>query len=279
VALARSGVRRLTLVDPDRVEIHNLHRQILYRDEDVGAWKVEVARQRLARSFDGIEVKAVRERVDAANVEALLRAHDWAVDGTDSVATKLLLSDASVKTGVPVVYGGAVQLGGQAMLIRPGGPCLRCAFGSGSEEAPSCASAGVLGSLVGVVAGIQVALARAELGSSAEVGGSATLVVVNGVTLSARRVRVQRDPECSACGARRADATLDIAGEVCPMTYVRTKLKLDALAPGQLLEVLLRGAEPLKNVPRSAREEGHLVLGLTEAPEEGIFRLLIQRRA
>jgi TusA-related sulfurtransferase len=71
-------------------------------------------------------------------------------------------------------------------------------------------------------------------------------------------------------------ATLDITREVCPMTYVRTKLKLEALEPGALLEVLLRGAEPLKNVPRNAREEGHEVVSL-EARPDGTHRLVLRK--
>jgi TusA-related sulfurtransferase len=70
-------------------------------------------------------------------------------------------------------------------------------------------------------------------------------------------------------------ATLDITREVCPMTYVRTKLKLETLAPGELLEVLLTGAEPVKNVPRSARDEGHEVVSLE--PEGARFRLLLRK--
>ena len=74
----------------------------------------------------------------------------------------------------------------------------------------------------------------------------------------------------------RSDAAIDITGEVCPMTYVRTKLKLETLATGQVLEVRLRGEEPLRNVPRSAREEGHAVLSL-EPLGEGTFRLLLRK--
>jgi tRNA 2-thiouridine synthesizing protein A len=70
--------------------------------------------------------------------------------------------------------------------------------------------------------------------------------------------------------------SVDIRSELCPMTYVRTKLKLESIAPGEVLEVLLRGEEPLRNVPRSAREEGHEVLSLTEQPE-GHFRLLLRK--
>ena len=73
-------------------------------------------------------------------------------------------------------------------------------------------------------------------------------------------------------------ATLDITREVCPMTYVHTKLRLEALGPGELLEVLLRGDEPLRNVPRSAREEGHEVL-LVEPLPTGVHRLLIRKQA
>jgi tRNA 2-thiouridine synthesizing protein A len=74
------------------------------------------------------------------------------------------------------------------------------------------------------------------------------------------------------------DATVDVTAEVCPMTYVRTKLRLEAMGPGQVLEVLLRGSGPARNVPRSAREEGHEVLSLQEQPA-GTFRLLLKKRS
>jgi adenylyltransferase/sulfurtransferase len=197
LALARSGVRELTLVDPERVELTNLHRQLWHKDSDLGALKVASAAEKLEAAFPGLRVRRVPERLTEENAEGLFREHDWVLDGVDSVATKLLLSDVGVRTQRPVAYGGVVGLGGQAMLIRPRGPCLRCVFEEpgGDGEGPSCASAGVLGPVAGVVGALQVRLAQTEpRGSTA-----AKLVVVDGVELTSREVQVQRNPSC-LCG-------------------------------------------------------------------------------
>lgn len=122
VALASAGMRRLTLVDGDRIETSNLHRQPLYGPADVGRPKVDVARERLEHAFPGLEIQTWVKRVGPADVDGLLSAHTLAIDGTDSVGAKFLLSDAVTRTGIPLVSGGVVQWGGQAMRIDPGGP-------------------------------------------------------------------------------------------------------------------------------------------------------------
>jgi tRNA 2-thiouridine synthesizing protein A len=145
------------------------------------------------------------------------------------------------------------------MLIRPGGPCLRCLFES-TVEGPTCAQAGVLGTVAGVIGAKQ-----AELALKPEDG----LHVFDGETLKWRTVAVKRAADCAVC-----PASVDITREVCPMTYVRVKLALENLGKGALLEVWLKGEEPLKNVPQSAREEGHTVVSLQ--PQGDRSRLLLK---
>jgi molybdopterin-synthase adenylyltransferase len=200
VALAEAGARRLTLVDGDVVETSNLHRQPLYGPEDVGRPKVEVAGERLSRAFPGLDVETWARRVGPPDVEPLLARHALAIDGTDSVAAKFLLSDAVARTGTPLVSGGVVQWGGQAMRIDPGGACLRCLYGTAprEDEVPTCARAGVLGSLAGVLGALQASLA---LGPASPAGRS-TLHVVDGRTLRFRTLTVRRVPDCPGCGAR-----------------------------------------------------------------------------
>ena len=200
VALAGSGTPRLTLVDGDVVETSNLHRQPLYGPEDVGRLKVEVARERLGRAFPGVQIETWAKRVGPADVDGLLARHALAIDGTDSVGAKFLLSDAVARTGTPLVSGGVVQWGGQAMRIDPGGACLRCLYGTAprEDEVPTCARAGVLGSLAGVLGALQASLAR----GSASPAGRSTLHVVDGRTLRFRTLTVRRVPGCPGCGAR-----------------------------------------------------------------------------
>jgi molybdopterin-synthase adenylyltransferase len=198
LALAQSPVRRLTLVDGDRVELSNLPRQPWYRTEDVGRPKVEVAEARLRAAFPELSVVSLFQRVEPGTVDAVLRGHSVAIDGTDSVRTKYVLSDAVARTGVPLIFAGVVQFEARAFRIVPGGPCLRCLFGEepGEEEVPSCARAGVLGPLAGVAGALQAQLAL----SAPEPPGEAALHVVDGRgELRVRVLRVKRVPGCEGC--------------------------------------------------------------------------------
>ncbi len=200
VALAEGGVRQLTLVDGDVVETSNLHRQPLYGPEDVGRPKVEVAAERLRRAFPGLTVETWQRRVTASDVDQLLSRHRLAIDGTDSVAAKFFLSDSVARTGVPLVSGGVVQWEGRAMRIDPGGACLRCLFDEqpGEDEVPTCAQAGVLGSLAGAVGALQAALA---LGPPSP-PGAAVMHLLDGKSLRVRTLTVRRLPGCPGCGGR-----------------------------------------------------------------------------
>jgi adenylyltransferase/sulfurtransferase len=240
LALAQKGVH-LTLADHDVVELSNLHRQVLYTDADIGKPKAELAASRLPNAT------ALTLKVTAENAAELFTQHDVVIDGTDGGSTKLMLSDIAVRTGVPLVYGGVLKMSGQAMVIRPGGPCLRCLFDD-ATQGPSCAQAGVLGTVAGIIGARQAKLALEP---------DSLLHVFDGEKLSWRDVKVSRANDCPTC-----PASVDITREVCPMTYVRVKLAIERLEKGRLLEVWLKGDEPLKNVPQSAREEGHEVVAL-----------------
>jgi TusA-related sulfurtransferase len=171
-----------------------------------------------------------------------------------------MLSDVAVRTGVPLVYGGVLKMTGQAMVIRPGGPCLRCLFDD-SVQGPTCAQAGVLGTVCGIVGALQAKLALEP---------DDRLHVFDGESFKWRDITLKRAVDCPVC-----PATVDITHEVCPMTYVRVKLAMEKLEKGRLLEVWLKGDEPLKNVPQSAREEGHEVLAL-KPQGDGRSRLLLR---
>lgn len=215
LALARAGVPALTLVDGDVVDPTNLHRQPWHHTADVGTLKVESAATKLRRTFPSLEVTTLADRLTAANAEALYRAHDVVIDATDGVGTKFLLSDAAVLTGTPLIYGGVLRFEGLALRIDPGhGPCLRCLFESPPDDVPTCAQAGVLGAMAGLVGGVQASLALAGKGTA----GEAPLHVLDGKAFTFRTVRVRRRPDCAACapGAKpvlddssdRADACL-----------------------------------------------------------------------
>jgi len=205
LALAQAGVRRLTLVDGDRIELSNLPRQPFYRTSDVGRSKVSVAAERLRSGFPALEVEAVAEHAQAGTVDALVRGHGFVVDGTDGVAAKYLLSDSVGRTGVPVVFGGVVQLEARVFRIAPHGPCLRCLFGEppDEDEVPTCARAGVLGALAGVAGALQARLGLLP----ADPPGRARLHVLDARgELRVRVLDVARVPGCPGCGGERRAA-------------------------------------------------------------------------
>ncbi|MEW5737777.1 MAG: HesA/MoeB/ThiF family protein [Myxococcota bacterium] len=196
LALARAGVRRLTLIDPDRVDVSNLHRQPWHHPKDIGRLKVESAGEKLAREFPRLSLTLEARAVSAANALDLFERHELVLDATDGVHTKFLLSDAAVLAGKPLVYAGVLRFEGLAMRCQPGGPCLRCLFETPPTDVPTCAQAGVLGSMAAVMGALQASLALRPEPQE----GLARLHVVDGWHLSPRLVRVRRRKDCAACG-------------------------------------------------------------------------------
>lgn len=160
--LARAGFGKITLVDRDYVELHNLQRQTLFDEADVANHvpKAAAAADRLRQINSQIEVIPVVTDVNPDTIERLLAGVDIVVDGLDNFETRYLINDAAVKHEIPWVYGGVIGTYGMTMTIRPHtSPCLRCIFpeAPGAGAAPTCDTAGVLGPAVDVVAGLQVA--------------------------------------------------------------------------------------------------------------------------
>lgn len=207
LALARSGVRHMTIVDDDVVDVTNLHRQVLYEDGDVGHPKAERAAARLAR--EGVEVQAVRGRVLPSNAVELFRAHDLVVEGADNFATKFLTSDAGALAGVPVVQAGAVRWSGWALASVPGrSACMRCVF----EDIPrgpaeTCAEAGVIGPIVGVMGALEATLALRLMSGDASAAGE--LWSYRALDGALRATRVRRRTGCPSCEGEIRELTME----------------------------------------------------------------------
>ena len=140
--LAAAGVGHLRLVDPDRVELSNLHRQILYTSHDLGRPKHEAARDHLRRVNPEIEIDATADRLDADSADTLIAGADVVADGTDTFATRYVVNDASVRAGTPNAFASIRQFDGQASVFGADrGPCYRCLFPAPPPPgaAPSCA--------------------------------------------------------------------------------------------------------------------------------------------
>jgi len=160
--LARAGVGTLRLVDDDRVDLTNLHRQALYDQNDAALAlpKVAAAEQRLAHINDQVAVEPVVARLDKHNIAELARDMDLIIDGTDNFAARFVINDYAVKTRTPWIFTGAVAAEGQVMtVIPPHTPCLRCLFDAPPPPCvdPVCRVAGALGPAVAMMSAMQAA--------------------------------------------------------------------------------------------------------------------------
>ncbi len=206
--LARAGVGHLRLIDRDYVELCNLQRQCIFTEDDArsGLPKAEAAALRLGAVNSGIVIDPVTADVNPGNAERLLDGVDVVVDGSDNFEVRYVVNDACLKLGVPWVYGGALMDSGVTMNILPGtGPCLRCLLPdpppAGSQQ--TCASAGVLNMITGVIGSIEAAEAMKLALGSPEV--RKTFLSINLWTSSFQEVEIGRNPECPACSHGRYD--------------------------------------------------------------------------
>lgn len=206
--LAGAGVGRLTLVDDDVVEASNLQRQTVFSEADLGRSKAEVAAH-WVRRFDGaLEVRADGGRVGAGNVAPLLEDATLVLDGCDNFATRLAVSDACVRAGVPLTSAALGRFQGQVANFAghlSGQSCYRCFVGDAfdAEDCDSCAADGVLGAMagwVGTFAAMQAV--RVLVAGAATLGDPqwGKLHLLDGLAPSMRTLRIAKDPECRGCG-------------------------------------------------------------------------------
>lgn len=199
--LAAAGIGRIGIVDFDRVDESNLHRQILYSTDDVGARKTDAAAARLRALTPHVTVETHDLKLDARNARELIARYDLVADGADTFATRYAVNDACVATGRPNVFASVSAFQGQASVFgAPGGPCYRCLFPEPPPEGavPSCAEGGVLGVLPGLMGTIQATEAlKWFLGLGESLAGR--LLTVDARTMEMRTLRVDRDRGCLIC--------------------------------------------------------------------------------
>ena len=210
-ALTGVGVGHLTIIDDDRIELSNLQRQPLYSANQVGERKADLAARFVGKRNPHVECRTVADRIELANADAILSGHDLIIDGTDNFATRLIVSDASVRLGIPLISAAAQQFQGQVALFR-GRPCYRCFVGDAfdADACDTCAELGVLGALTGTIGNFAALLAiRAIVGIAPDSAG--TLHLFDGVSLNWRQIRIVADPACHACGATSSSAPVPFA--------------------------------------------------------------------
>jgi len=197
--LAAAGVGRIGLVDGDRLEASNLHRQTLYSLADVGLPKVELAAERLRALNPEVDVRTHALRLDAATAPAIIAPYSLVIDCTDNFSTKFMLNDTCVRLRKPVIFSSVYQYEGQLQVVRPDrdGACLRCIWPQATRDGlvGNCAEAGVLGPVPGTFGTLQALEALKLLldlpGQLAE-----ELLVLDLMTLAITRVRTRRAADC-----------------------------------------------------------------------------------
>ncbi len=200
--LAAAGVGTLGIVDMDIVDASNLQRQILHNMDRIGERKVDSAKKTITLLNPDVNVVTHDVRFGADNVLEMLEGYDIVLDGTDNFPTRYLLNDASVLTRTPVVHGSIFRFEGQVTVFKPyEGPCYRCMLPEPPppELAPSCAEAGVLGVLPGIIGSIQ-ALETIKLLLDLGDPLIGRLLAYDALEQSFRTFKVRRDPECPTCG-------------------------------------------------------------------------------
>ncbi len=201
--LAAAGVGCIGLVDPDRVELSNLQRQILFSSGDQGRPKLEAARDRLLGLHPELDLRLYPVPFIAANAMHIASGYDLIVDGTDNFPTRYLSNDVAVWLGIPNVYGSILRFEGQVAVFAPhlGAPCYRCMspVPPAPGLVPSCAEGGVLGVLPGLVGAMQ-ALEAIKLLTGIGQPLLGRLLHLDTLAMRFRTFNLRRDPECPVCG-------------------------------------------------------------------------------
>jgi adenylyltransferase/sulfurtransferase len=257
--LARAGLGYLRIVDRDFLELSNLQRQMLFDENDLAAElpKAIAAANKLRAINSQITVEPHVADVTPANVEALCSGVDVILDGTDNFETRFLLNDAAVKLGLPWVYGGCLGAEGQTLTILPGQtPCLRCLIAEPPPpgSSPTCDTAGILGSIIGVVASIQANEAiKIITGNFAAVSRAWTIIDLWDNTVRQVDVSTLRDAaDCPTCKQRKFPW---LAGQRASHTAVlcgRNAVQVSVGQEGLSLDDLARkldGVGTLKRTP------------------------------
>ena len=210
IAIARAGsIPRISLMDPDPVELSNLHRQVIYTSRDIGQPKAEAAARYLIDLNPALKIETLVCDLNPNNAREKIDGFDFVIDATDSPAAKFLLNDIAIASGTPFAYAGVLGMSGQMMTVIPGRTaCLRCVFEDAPDasEIASCREAGIIGSVAGVIGEIQAQEAIATMAGNAPRLAGAILTYDATSTLRVRVSKINPRPGC-ICGAHSSTTT------------------------------------------------------------------------
>lgn len=242
--LAGAGVGRIGLVDFDTVDASNLQRQTLHLHTDIGRKKTVSAAEKLRAYNPYIEIVEHDAHLSAENALDIIREYDVIADGTDNFTTRYLVNDACVMLGKPNAYASIFRFEGQASVFAaPGGPCYRCLYPEPPPpgSVPSCAEAGVLGVLPGILGAIQAnEVLKLLLGIGETLVGR--LLVFDALKAETRCFEVERQPSCPVCGERPTIHTLQDTIVSCSPPRAQTSKRVQSVPPSAVPERLAAGA-------------------------------------
>jgi adenylyltransferase/sulfurtransferase len=266
--LAAAGVGTIGLMDDDRVEFHNLQRQILFGDASVGRNKTEVAAERLRQVNESLVIRTHHERLAAANAAGILESYDVVIDASDNFETRYALNDACHFARKPLVHGSVFRFEGQVTVFHHGadGPCYRCLFPNVPEPGtvPDCNESGVVGALCGVVGSLQAMEAIKILSGVGEVM-SAWVTKVDVWNNRFPVFAFSKDPDCPLCGSHPVihEGMPDVAHSGCGRTVEK----------GQLMQGKMEVPEEVSVLEAKADAGNWRWLDVREADEVALCRI------
>ncbi len=274
--LAAMGAGYLRIADRDIVSLSDLHRQYLYDVESVGLPKVEVAESRLSALNPRIKIEPMPISIKTWNVEDLVKGVDVVVDGLDSVETRYLINRACVKSGIPYVYGGAIETQGNiSTIISKRTPCLECFMPNlRDDDLPKCAVVGVYTPVIGLVASIEVSEV-VRLLSGKEPGLAGKLICIDATDLSFEEVALVRNKGCPVCGEAAEKPSTRPSEELIEEQCSRSGKRTVVLTPKKALEVDLEEViDNLKKFGYALDKKGKL--GVTLTDQDGLTVSLLK---
>lgn len=231
IYLAAAGVGTIGIIDPDIVDYSNLQRQVIHFTSDVGRPKIDSAKEKILKINPEIQVKTYQEYLSKDNALKIIQEYDLIIDGTDNFSSRYLINDACVLSNKPFIYGGVFRFEGQCSVFNyNNGPCYRCFFQEPPDqnEMPSCAEAGVLGILPGIIGLLQSNEAIKLLSQIGE-PLSGMLLLFDALATNFRKIKIKKDPNCPMCSMNATIHELHEYREDCQMNQPNDEINVSEL--------------------------------------------------
>ncbi|MFM8315510.1 MAG: molybdopterin-synthase adenylyltransferase MoeB, partial [Deltaproteobacteria bacterium] len=214
--LAAAGVGTLGIIDPDQVDMSNLHRQILYRSEDIGRHKVDVAKRELHTLNPQLQLYSFPCRLQASNCREIFSSYDIVLDATDNFETRYLINDACFLLNKTNVFASVTKFEGRLSVFSHGGPCYRCLYPTPPQELVlNCSEEGVLGVVPGILGTLQALEAIKQILGITQPEYSNSVLLVDLLGMSFKSITIQKNPNCPLCGLTPSITSLSSQAPKC----------------------------------------------------------------